>query len=642
MEERMEGEQENQTLQFEPSAYLQRLLGRELISNEYMAVAELVKNAYDAGATEVVVELERNDPQRLIISDNGVGMSLEEFERLWMVPGYSEKIESGNAAGRPLLGEKGIGRFAADKLARKLRVVTKKVGEEDALYVEFDWAEFEDRTKMMRDISIPYFRRQDSELGEYRSGTRLELEELRKEWDRKDWRSLRKELRSLVTPFRMVRGFKIIANAEGWESGEVRSPFEAQEGYKYTFSLSKGGRITRKLSRPRRVAKKLGKQVEETKRSTYGTSSFGPIKGAFYYVDHPRSLTRQGFEPGVAVYRDGFRVEPYGRSDDDWLGVKSWKAKRHGHAPITPSRLFGFVEITQDENPKLKDVTNREGLLDTPEFAQFRDFVKDEFKYFARIVEQEKEELEPESKAYEAQRARVARAVRQRTFAEIASQLAHQLRQPLEVIGLEAGTLEAWLKKRQLLDDEVLKATRNIKLSVEDINDHVTLMRRRAQCSKAPIVQFDVCEWIQEKLESLKRQCDAKGVTVQLQRCQEECVVTFSREALGFVLDNFLQNALNAVADIDDRPKEIVASVKRTKDGAYRVTVQDNGKGVPVQYRDRILKEAVPSQTGGTGFGLLYARDVIEENGGRLGFESLEPFGTSFYVEFKDQEVTSE
>jgi signal transduction histidine kinase len=637
----MEKEQENEVLRFDPSAYLQRLIGRELISTEYIAVAELVKNAYDAGATEVIVELKKDPPQKLAISDNGLGMSLEEFERLWMVPGYSEKVEAGEAAGRPLLGEKGIGRFAADRLAEKLTVVTKRVGEDDALCVVFDWKEFEDRNKKMRDIPIPYSRKPDTGLEAWDSGTKLELEELRKEWTGNDWRKLRRELQSLVTPFRTVHRFKIIAKAEGWESGEVKSPFEAQEGYKYTFSLPKGGRRTRRLSRPKRIAKQLGKEIEESERKTVGTKSFGPIRGAFYYVDHPRSLTKRGFQSGVAVYRDGFRVEPYGRSDDDWLEVKSKKASRHGHAPITPSRLFGFIEITRDENPKLKDVTNREGLLDTPEFAEFRDFVKGEFEYFAGIVEQEKE-LEPESKAYEAQRAREARVVRQRTWAEIASQLAHQLRQPLEIIGLEAGTLEAWLRKRRLLDDEILEATRNIRLSVEDINDHITLMRRRAKCSRAPIVQFNVCEWIQEKLESLKRQCDAKGVTVQLQSCQEEVVVTFSREALGFVLDNFLQNALNAVAGIDDRPKEIIASVKRTKDGAYRVIVQDNGSGVPVQYRDRILKEAVPSQTGGTGFGLLYAQDVIEENGGRLGFESLEPLGTSFYVEFKDQEVTSE
>jgi anti-sigma regulatory factor (Ser/Thr protein kinase) len=208
-------EQESQVLRFEPSAYLQRLIGRELISNEYIAVAELVKNAYDAGATKVIVELKRDASQNLVVLDNGFGMSLEQFERLWMVPGYSEKVEAGGAAKRPLLGEKGIGRFAADRLAQKLTVVTKTIGEDDALCVVFDWKEFEDREKKMRDIPILYSRKPDPDLDKWSSGTKLELEELRKKWTRTDWRKLRRELQSLVTPFRIVRGFKIIAGAEG-------------------------------------------------------------------------------------------------------------------------------------------------------------------------------------------------------------------------------------------------------------------------------------------------------------------------------------------------------------------------------------------------------------------------------------------
>jgi signal transduction histidine kinase len=637
----MEEENKDQILRFEASAYLQRLIGRELISNEYIAVAELVKNAYDAGATEVTIELKRETPQSLVISDNGAGMSFEEFKRFWMMPGYSEKVKGDKAAERPLLGEKGIGRFAADKLAQTLTVITKKSLEDDTLVVDFDWEEFEDRAKKMREISIKHFRRTDPELGKYRSGTRLELKELRKIWNDKDWQKLRKELQSLVTPFRPVHDFKIITKVEGWKSGEIKSPFETQLGYKYSFSLKKNGRRVRKVSRPRRIAKELKKKEKETQRKMYGTTSFGPIEGSFYYVDHPGSLKRQGFEPGINIYRDGFRVEPYGRPDDDWLEVKAKKAKRHGHAPITPSRLFGFVEITQDENPRLRDVTNREGLLDTPEFTEFRSFIKDEFNHFAEIVEEEKEKLEP-AESYQAQRASEARTVSQTTFAEIASQLAHQLRQPLQVIGLETGTIEAWLNKNQLLDDNMLQAAQSIKRSVEDINGHITLMRKRAQSAKAPIVEFDVCEWMQEKLDNFKRSVEDQGVEVRLNRCQEELRVIFSREALGFVLDNFLQNALKAVTCIDNRPKEIVVLVEQTKNKACRITVQDNGCGVPEEYRNRILREAVPSQSGGTGFGLLYSRGVIKENGGTINFDNVNPFGASFYVEFENQEMPDE
>lgn len=632
-----EKEQENQTLRFEPSAYLQRLLGRELISNEYIAVAELVKNAYDAGATEVTIELKRDVPQSLAISDNGMGMSLDEFKRLWMVPGYSEKMESGEAAGRPLLGEKGIGRFAADKLARKLMVVTKKVGEEDALCVKFDWDDFEDRTKMMREVPIRYSRRPDPELGVYRSGTRLELEELRKEWDSKDWRSLRKELQSLVTPFKAIRGFRIIANAKGWQSGAVKSPFEAQTGYKYTFSLSKGGTRTRKMSRPRQTAKKLGKETEESERKEVGSRSFGPVKGAFYYVDRPGSLKRQGFEPGVAVYRDGFRVEPYGREHDDWLEIKARKASRHGHAPITPPRLFGFVEITRDDNPELKDLTNREGLIETPELTEFRRFVKDEFEYLAAIVGQEKENLEFKSESILAQRARVERKTRAQAFAEMASQLAHQLRQPLSHIRTSSTNLGDWLARASALDEQVRQLTDRIERNVLRMNESITNLSRVARGLRDEVVEFDLGAFVRE--EVLKHEADfaQSGVALELASCDDGHKVKFGRVALRFILDNLLTNALRAASDADDPPGKVVVEVERLAQAKYRLKVADNGKGITPECRDRLFEHFISSEHG-LGMGLYWSKIWATEYGGAIGYEDVEPSGATFFVIFEQQE----
>lgn len=633
----MEKEQENQVLRFEPSAYLQRLIGRELISTEYIAVAELVKNAYDAGASEVIVELRREAPQKLVIHDDGLGMSLEDFKRLWMAPGYSEKVGVGKAAKRPLLGEKGIGRFAADRLARKLTLVTKKPGEEDALYVQFDWEDFEDRTKKMRDVPIPYFRRPDLELGRDRSGTRLELEELRQEWDSRAWRTLRRELRSLVSPFKAVRGFKIIANAEGWESGEVKSPFEAQPGYKYTFSLSKGGYRTRRLSRPRRVAKTLDKQTEEAGRKKYGTTAFGPIKGEFYYVDHPRSLTRQGFEAGVGIYRDGFRVEPYGRPGDDWLEVKSWKAKRHGHAPITPSRLFGFVEITRDNNPKLRDVTNREGLLNSPEFAEFRSFVLEEFQCFAGIVQQEKELLEFKSPPIVAQQAQVKRETRAQAFAEMASQLAHQLRQPLSHIRASSTNLRDWLTQTDALDEQVGQLTDRIERNVLRMDENITNLSRVAQGLRDKVVEFDLGAFVRD--ETLKHETDfaQSGVALELVNCDDGHRVKFGRVGLGFILDDLLTNALRAASDADDPPGQVVVEVERLVQAKYRLKVTDNGKGITPECRDKLFEQFIPSEHG-LGMGLFWSKIWAKEYRGDIGYEDAEPSGATFFVMFEREE----
>jgi len=272
-------------LSFDPSAYLQRLLGRELISSGQVAIAELVKNAYDAGASEVVINFFPNIPQSISVYDNGKGMSLSDFKRLWMMPGYSEKPEEAIGSDRPLLGEKGIGRFATDKLASKLRVITKLTDEVDALEVLFDWDDFNDRSKLMRDVRIPYTRIESPVLITGKSGTILELTNLREQWTINSWRKLLKELQNLILPYKPIKEFKIIANAAGWTSGEIKSTFLIQSGYKYFFSINRGGHIHRELIRPKSIASRLNLPEKEKGKKFSGFSIFGPVKGSFYYVD---------------------------------------------------------------------------------------------------------------------------------------------------------------------------------------------------------------------------------------------------------------------------------------------------------------------------------------------------------------------
>jgi signal transduction histidine kinase len=631
-------------LHFEPTAYIQRLLGRELISNESIALAELVKNAYDAGAKEVTITLHTVPKRKMVVTDNGNGMSLPEFRRLWMRPGYSEKADRDPKSKRTLLGEKGIGRFAADKLAKKLIVFTKKKGEADALRVSFDWEDFNDRSKDIRKVNIYHDRVRDLQLRLGVSGTRLELEQLRSTWTPKDWAHLRRELKRLIVPSGKFEGFKIFTNVEGqniakWETGEVKSNFIPDTAYKFVFTINKQGNIVWSLSRPKHVAEELGAKTVESGTAKQ-TNIFGFVSGTFYYLENGRNIGKQGYVPGIGVYRDGFVVEPYGGEDDDWLESKYLKASRQGHAPISPSKLFGWVEITRSGNPKLKDVTNREGIQESMEFTAFRSFVVSQFRFFANTVGEDKQRSDSESESYKAQRSQQDRAVRATTFAAIADQLAHQLRQPLTAIGYDAQNLVRWMEKKGINDKFIVEATDSISRSVKDINDHITLMRSLSSHYKNPTpIRFNLCELIGEKLESLKHQEKSAGIQVDLEGCNDSVEVSFSREALGFLLDNLLQNAINALQGVKGRVPNVRVVVESNEHNQHTIQITDNGNGVPKEYRDRILKENVPSRTGGTGFGLLYCRNVVEETGGTIAFESQSPFGTRFVLVFEDQEL---
>src|SRR5262249_31375134 len=135
-----------------------KLIGAELISDDVVAVVELVKNAYDADASRVVISF-RNVTKpggSIRIVDDGTGMDLDTVLGVWMEPGATSKGGDRNmrTAGRRrrVLGEKGVGRFAADKLGRHLELVTRSARAAIAIRATFDFDLFDSEVEMLSDI----------------------------------------------------------------------------------------------------------------------------------------------------------------------------------------------------------------------------------------------------------------------------------------------------------------------------------------------------------------------------------------------------------------------------------------------------------------------------------------------------------
>ena len=145
-----------------------QLIGRELITDRVTALFELVKNSYDANARKVTVAFENIQPSkensevpvqgsRITIKDDGYGMTLSDVRDKWMVIGTSSKRKnriSPPPFNRRCVGEKGIGRFAVDKLGSKVNIITKKAGESQWLNVEIDWNRY---SKLMEADGINLF-----------------------------------------------------------------------------------------------------------------------------------------------------------------------------------------------------------------------------------------------------------------------------------------------------------------------------------------------------------------------------------------------------------------------------------------------------------------------------------------------------
>jgi hypothetical protein len=190
-------------------------LGRDSIKDHTTAVLELVKNGYDADATNVEIEINiTGDNKSFIrISDSGTGMTKDEVLKKWLRIGFSSKrIETISKKGRRKTGEKGIGRLSADRLGSSINLITKT--KDDVFGLEINWDDFD---KQGIDLHLIPFKKVSSpeiNLPNYKTktsltGTELIITDLRNDWKDSDLKRLYEELLILISPFRVVKDFKI-------------------------------------------------------------------------------------------------------------------------------------------------------------------------------------------------------------------------------------------------------------------------------------------------------------------------------------------------------------------------------------------------------------------------------------------------
>ncbi len=155
------------------------------------------------------------------------------------------------------------------------------------------------------------------------------------------------------------------------------------------FSIDQAGRYECEIESGERILEKI--------RTTKSALPCGPIEGVLRYYKkgikaRERHLTETVEEThmGVKVYRDRCRVRPYGEEADDWLDVRSRRARGGGKYYVQPQALAGSVHITASANPELKDATNREaGMLENVDFLASRTFIREHVDKLNDLLERE-------------------------------------------------------------------------------------------------------------------------------------------------------------------------------------------------------------------------------------------------------------
>lgn len=207
-------------LNFKFKARLANLFGTELVSSPSVALGELVKNSYDADATEIILTFRniRKPGGTIIIEDNGEGMNADDLEQKWMVIGTQDKQEHpvSNLFKRRKVGEKGIGRFAVQRLGHKVLLKSKRQGEKTWNCLTINWDDYDRSSGLFDAISNDFHQEPASTEA---SGVIVTLENVREAWDEHSFNQLRKDLYLLFSPFREEeQNFKVLVIADEFPS----------------------------------------------------------------------------------------------------------------------------------------------------------------------------------------------------------------------------------------------------------------------------------------------------------------------------------------------------------------------------------------------------------------------------------------
>jgi signal transduction histidine kinase len=614
-------------LQFEASAKLQRLLGRDLLPDEYSAVEELVKNAYDSNATQVIITIVRpsnGDSGVINILDNGEGLTLAKFRLVWMWAGFSEKTaEALPRTGRIPIGEKGIGRFAADKLGEKLIVFTKTRNQARALRVVFDWKRFGNQKKRLSEIDVPYDFVDQPLLGRDASGTVLRIEGLRQAWDDDSLLELRTRLARLLNPFGQDQEFRIVLNTpKPAASGELKPIEIGNANFEWVVSRDEDSLVSIKRRRRNQEDGKWGDwEGPDEVADEDENVDFGPIDGHFlYFINRPKKGDVNGAVPGVGVYRDGLRVEPAGSADADWLGLLAKRAKRAGHMPLVPSRLFGFVQIGRETNPKLQDATNRRAFIRGPEFEAFARFLKNRLSELE--VELESRIAKPRWEESRRKKNQKLIQASQRTLSVLSLGLAHELRQPLTVIYGASENIATRLSRAGVTLPEVDDSITTIQRNVDRMDKHIRFLKDLGE-RREETESVDLNALISEVVEEFEVRTAARGISLHSSD-KVSAKVTSNRWSILMALTNLMINAYEAIVSLD-RPKghNIYVRVSENRN-AISIAVEDDGPGVPEALRERVFRRETTSKQGGMGVALIMYREALRVLGGDLSCESFQ------------------
>lgn len=678
------------------------LQARALIeaATSHEEVLSALQKAYDLSTIEV--------------SDTGSGMSQSDLSNNFLVigtPSRKREVDEALAQGAtstPYLGEKGIGRLSAMRLGEKLRVETARSSDTNINILDIDWRAFADLDAMLEDIPV------EPKIGHAKptvnwSGTTIIIGALAEDWtEQRVSRMVEYDFARLTDPFLDQKNRPRIAIK--WNNKRLTIPWMSQDllshahaRVKGTYEISKGVPALKCTLEALDLGFDHPKEVDEalvTAPDLLGAliGPYGEIPdsalvtvGPFSFEAHWYNRRRLGRIEGIGemrtvrdlqekwsgilLFRQGFRVFPYGDDEDDWLALDRKALRRSGYT-LNKTQFIGRVNISRTDNPNLVDQTNREGLRETPEqqvlLGIMQYVVQDLMFPFMRNVEKQykaqkvdlsnakTEVAKLESRANTALKRlrsmpasddvkndkREAIEELEQTLFEF-SEFAQNARQRIEEVEQESRQMIemagvglmvevvahelARAAENALENLEILRkkdVTGEVRSSLEALRSEMKSLTKRVRVldplsvsGRQRVEVFSLRELLADTEAAHEAQFSREGIKFKVDNPRNDIKIKAVKGMVVQIVENLISNSMYWLSNRSVRESSFVPTIKISlHDHPPTLIYEDNGPGIAPENADKIFKVffSLKEKSKRRGLGLFIARECAEHNGGTL------------------------
>ncbi len=665
---------------FKPRAQILLQLGEQLIKNENVAILELVKNAYDADAKKVVVnmqELENKEEAYIEIYDDGCGMDINIIRDIWMEPGNSHKKEAveskkSSKLGRLPIGEKGIGRFGVHKLGKVIQLVSKMEDSKEVI-LNIDWRIFE-KAAYLSDINIDIQERDAVIFTGNKTGTCIRISQLSAEWTRGMFRNLHRSLTALNSPFESDKSFKVDlkTNKNEWLDGllefkdikeyalfecdmELKNnviskfeyhflPYDTMHDVKKRKVVFEQDVIMRK-----RVTKNGKKDFEDIKLSDF---KIGDLKIKVFAFDRDSSILNKYISDkaafksyldengGISVFRDGMRILDYGEPGNDWLGL-DLKRVNVPAKNLSNNIILGAVYLSRESSNDLKEKANREGFIEDGAYHCFRDAVEFALGQFTaqRNIDKESLRTSLSGGAKEPVKEEISEIRKTISGAQIDKGIKEQLEKSLEKVERELDFLkQRYIKTANagmsygIVIHEIEKIINELKIAAREAGTSKKIRRLSAHLSRlvdsyAELLRNkskamnNLVDIINQALFSVEYRLDAHGIEIvdEYTDINSNAIVKCASNMIIGAIINIIDNSIYWTTYAKKPDRKILFKITEEMDGFIGIVIADNGTGFKISGEDAI-KPFVTTKTDGLGLGLNIVSEIMLAQNGAIIF----------------------